>query len=215
MYLTAHSSHLLQPLDVSVFSPLKHFWKQHISVLSIYLSSTPVCKRIITSTYPKARIQAFTTSNITHGFQKTGIYPFQPDIVPHTLPQPQSQQSEPILPTQPLTALRQPLAPITDNRQLRSATSQVSALQADLSFTRATNEKLSIENSILRKPKITKKRKRNLNQEMKSKAQVYDNAAAHHEQEAATIRHKAAQIRKNARDQNTLDEPSDRAVNSA
>jgi regulator of replication initiation timing len=107
------------------------------------------------------------------------------------------------------------LAPITDNRQLRSATSQVSALQADLSFTRATNEKLSIENSILRKPKITKKRKRNLNQEMKSKAQVYDNAAAHHEQEAATIRHKAAQIRKNARDQNTLDEPSDRAVNSA
>ena len=97
-----------------------------------------------------------------------------------------------------------------DNRQLRSAKSQTSALCAEISFIRASNEKLSIENSILRKPKITKKRKRNLNREMGSQAEIYDEAAAHHEQEAAIIRQKAAKLRKN-----TQIEPSDRAVNSA
>jgi hypothetical protein len=193
LYLTPHTSHLLQPLDVSIFGPLKHFWKQGISILSIYLPSTPICKRIITSTYLKARIQAFTKRNITHGFGKTGIHPFQPEALLNTLPQHQSHQSGPvpdpvILPTQSFTALRQPLAPITNNRQLRSTNSQVSALQAELSFVRASNEKLSIENSILRKPKITKKRKRNLNQEMKSQAQIYDEAAAHYETEVAVIR---------------------------
>ena len=215
LYLTSHSSHLLQPLDVSIFGLLKHFWKQGINALSIYLPSTPICKRIITSTYPKARTQAFTQRNITHGFERTGIHPFQPDVVLNALPQHQSHQSEPvpdpvILPTQSFTALRQPLAPITNNRQLRSTASEVSALRAEISFIRASNEKLSMENSILRKPKITKKRKRNLNQEMKSKAQIYDEAAAHHEQEAAVIRQKAAKLRKNAQN-----EASGRAVNSA
>ena len=101
-----------------------------------------------------------------------------------------SEQSAPaldpvILPTQSFTAFRQPLAPITDNRQLRSIKSQTSALQAEISFVRASNEKLSIENSILRKPKITKKRKRHLNQEMQSQAEIYDEAAANDEKAVA------------------------------
>jgi DDE superfamily endonuclease/Tc5 transposase DNA-binding domain len=202
LYLTPHSSHLLQPLDISVFGPLKHFWKQGISILSIYLPSTPICKRIITSTYPRARIQALTERNITHGFEKAGIHPFQPEVLLNTLPQHQSHQSEPapdpvILPRQSFTALQQPLAPITGNRQLRSIESQTSALRAEISFVRASNEKLSIENSILRKPKITKKRKRHLNQEMRSQAEIYEEAAANYEKEAVVIRQKAAKLRTN------------------
>jgi hypothetical protein len=159
-------------LDVSVFRPLKHFWKQNISILSIYLPSTPICKRIITSTYPESRIQAFTERNITHGFAKTGIQPFQPEVLLDTLPQHQSKSVSGliVLPTQSFTALRQPLAPITDNRQLRSTESQMAALRAEVSFIRASNEKLRKENSVLRKPKITKTRKRDLNQEMRSPA---------------------------------------------
>jgi regulator of replication initiation timing len=214
LYLTPHSSHLVQPLDVSIFGPLKHFWKQGISILSIYLPSTPICKRIITSTYLKAWIQAFTKRNITHGFAKTGIHPFQPGTLLSTLPQHQSHQSGPILdpiilPTQSFTAFRQPLAQITDNRQLRSTESETSTLRAEISFVRASNEKLSIENSILRKPKITKKRKRNLNKEMTSQAEVYDEVAANFEKEAVVIRQKAAKLR--TKKQN---EPLDRAVNS-
>jgi hypothetical protein len=202
LYLTPHSSHRLQPLDVSIFGPLKHFWKQAISILSIYLPSTPVCKRIITSTYPKARIQAFTERNITHGFQKTGIYPFHPEVLLNTLPQDQLHQSEPapespIPPTPSFTHLRQPLTSIVDNRQLRSHGSEISTLQAEITHLRARNQQLSTENSILRKPKITKKRKRNLNKEMESQENIYDEAAAHYEQEAAVIRGKAAKIRQN------------------
>ena len=44
---------------------------------------------------------------------------------------------------------------------------------------------------------------------MQSQADIYDEAAANHEKEAAEIRHKAAKLR--AKKQN---EPSDRAVNS-
>ena len=123
-------------------------------------------------------------------------------------------QSEPashpiVLPIQSFTAFRQPLAQIIDNRQLRSTKSQTAALRAELSFVRASNEKLSIENSILRKPKITKKRKRNLNQEMGSQAEIYDDAAAHYDKEAAVIRQKAAKLRK--KNQNG---PLDRSGNS-
>ena len=85
----------------------------------------------------------------------------------------------------------------------------MSALRAEISFVRASNEKLSIENSILRKPKITKKRKRHLNQEMQSQADIYDEAAANYEKEAAVIRQKAAKLRTNKQNR-----PLDRAVDS-
>jgi len=183
--------------------------------MAIYLSSTPVCKRIITSTYPDARRQAFTQRNITHGFKKTGIYPFQPDTLLNVLPQHQSQhqshRSKPVSnPTSSIASLRQPLASITDNRQLRSKDLQISALRAELSFERANNEKLGKENSVLRKPKITKTRKRNLNQEMGSRADLYDEAAAKYEKDTAEIRRKAAKLRKEEEKKQ-----SDKAVNSA
>jgi regulator of replication initiation timing len=101
------------------------------------------------------------------------------------------------------------LALITDNRQLRSTGSQISTLQAEISFVRASNKKLNIENSILRKLKITKKRKRHLNQEMQSQAEIYDEAAANFETGAAVIRQKAAKLRINKQN-----DPSDRAINS-
>jgi hypothetical protein len=66
-----------------------------------------------------------------------------------------------------------------------------------------------MENSILRKPKITKKQKRHLNQEMQSQAEIYDEAAANFETGAAMIRQKAAKLRTNKQNG-----PSDRAVNS-
>lgn len=53
---------------------------------------------------------------------------------------------------------------------------------------RASNEKLSIKNSILRNPKIITKRKRNLNQETVSQAQVYEDTAEQFETEVAEIR---------------------------
>jgi hypothetical protein len=44
---------------------------------------------------------------------------------------------------------------------------------------------------------------------MQSQADIYDEAAANYEKEAAVIRHKAAKLRTNKQN-----EPSDRAVNS-
>ena len=67
-----HSSHLLQPLDVGCFSPLKkcynslahRYMKEHYSMTSL------ICK---------AYAMAMTPINIQRSFQKTGIFPFDPN----------------------------------------------------------------------------------------------------------------------------------------
>jgi hypothetical protein len=75
--------------------------------MSIFLSSTPIRKHLITSTYPQAWKQAFTKRNICSGFKKTGIYPFKPRILLNTLPH-QEEQSKPTPPAA-LAALASPL----------------------------------------------------------------------------------------------------------
>jgi hypothetical protein len=66
-----------------------------------------------------------------------------------------------------------------------------------------------MENSVLRNPKTTTKRKRNLNQEMVSQAQIYEDTAEQLETDATEIRQKAAKLR--TKEKNG---PADRAVNS-
>jgi hypothetical protein len=201
LYLASHSSHKLQPLDVSVFGPLKHFWRQAVTEMAIFMNSTPVCKRIITSAYPKARREAFTPRNMRSGFKRTGIYPFCPEVLLDALPQ---RQQPVICESIPITSIRIPLAEISANsisnpasRDERSAQRENTILRAENTFLRSYSEQLNTENSILRKPKVTKRTKRNLNKEVVNQAEVYDEAAQEHEDLAAEIRKKAAKFRKN------------------
>ena len=74
----SHCSHKLQPLDVSVYGPLKTYynaecgnWMKPGRKITLYEVS-----EILGKSYAKA----FTLENATAGFQKTGIYPFNDDI---------------------------------------------------------------------------------------------------------------------------------------
>jgi hypothetical protein len=87
--LPPHSSHKIQPLDLSTFRPLKTVI--NLEVDRIFRHSTMRLPRIEwTSVYIKARARCFKPSSIESGFQKAGIHPFNPEILLSTLTPPPS-----------------------------------------------------------------------------------------------------------------------------
>jgi hypothetical protein len=85
--LPPHSSHKTQPLDLSIFGPLKT--AINLEVDRIFRHSTVFLPRIEwTSAYIKARVRCFKPSSIESGFRKAGIYPFNPEILLSTLTPP-------------------------------------------------------------------------------------------------------------------------------
>ena len=75
-----HTTHLLQPLDVAVFQPLKHY---HAKALDIIARDGCVNfdKLDFLNTIEQIRTQAFKTSTIQSAFKRTGIWPFCPEII--------------------------------------------------------------------------------------------------------------------------------------
>jgi hypothetical protein len=78
--MPAHSSHLLQPLDVGCFSVLKHFYGQAVQDLA-RVGSTDINKRDFLDLYPAARQATFKPSIIASSFMSAGIIPFSPETV--------------------------------------------------------------------------------------------------------------------------------------
>ena len=74
--LPPHSTHRLQPLDVTVFSPLATAYSSQIdALLQSSQGFTRVSKRCFWSLFRKAWKTALSTSNIYAGFSTTGIWP--------------------------------------------------------------------------------------------------------------------------------------------
>jgi hypothetical protein len=87
--LPPHSSRKIQPLDLSIFGPLKT--ALNLEVDRIFRHSTNIMRlpRVEwTSAYIKARARCFRPSSIESGFRKAGIYPFDPEISLSTLEPP-------------------------------------------------------------------------------------------------------------------------------
>ena len=66
--MPAHSSHLLQPLDVACFSPLKRLYGDEVSALA---------RSRIHHTFNKV----FTAENARAGFRGAGLVPHNPEVV--------------------------------------------------------------------------------------------------------------------------------------
>ena len=72
-----HSSHILQPLDVGCFGPLKAAYVGQINNL-IRVHKTHVSKEDFLATFYTAFQAAMTKSNIQGGFRGVGLVPFDP-----------------------------------------------------------------------------------------------------------------------------------------
>jgi hypothetical protein len=75
-----HSSHLLQPLDVGCFGPLKRAYGGLVEA-KMRLGYNHIDKLDFLNTYPTAHRTVFTPQNIQSGFAAAGILPFEPQRV--------------------------------------------------------------------------------------------------------------------------------------
>lgn len=82
--LPPHSSHITQPLDVGVFGPMKKYYYQECKN---YMHSNPgVCitKYEIAKLTARPYAKAFSPDNIISAFRKSGIYPFDREMISET-----------------------------------------------------------------------------------------------------------------------------------
>jgi len=98
MVLPPHTSHLLQPLDVGVFSPLKNALTAQIKRY-IGTGIARLQKAEWLSSYIKARSLAITQTNIMSAWRGAGLWPFNPSKAIRRLPRlstppPQLQTTE-------------------------------------------------------------------------------------------------------------------------
>ncbi|KJZ68936.1 hypothetical protein HIM_11679 [Hirsutella minnesotensis 3608] len=73
-------THVLQPLDVVVFQPLKHYHAKALDVM-VRDGLVNITKLEFLSCIQQVRLQAFKESTIRSAFRKTGIFPFNPQVV--------------------------------------------------------------------------------------------------------------------------------------
>ena len=75
-----HSSHLLQPLDVGCFSPLKRAYGRLVEN-KMRLGFNHIDKFDFLEAYPQARMDAFKMESIKNSFAASGLIPFCPERV--------------------------------------------------------------------------------------------------------------------------------------
>jgi hypothetical protein len=168
-----HSSHLLQPLDVSCFSPLKKAYGRQIEEL-MRQQIIHITKEDFIPAFRAAFQASLTKSNIQGGFRGAGLVPFDPERVISTLdlklrtPTPQNSRASTAnpwtsqTPSNPIQALSQgsfikervarhqgssPTAILDAVDSLSKSTSrvmyQMALLQDEVKQLRKTNETLS------------------------------------------------------------------------
>jgi len=75
-----HSSHLLQPLNVGCFAPLKEAYSRKVVELTRYYINY-ITKLEFLPAFKAAFQQSFTSSNIRRAFEGSGLVPFKPEAI--------------------------------------------------------------------------------------------------------------------------------------
>ena len=79
-HIPPHSSHITQPLDVGCFSSLAQHYSDEVRAICD-TGVAQITKRDFIRLYSQARDLAFTRSNLTSAWRKTGLWPLDPSQV--------------------------------------------------------------------------------------------------------------------------------------
>ena len=97
LILLPHSTHRLQPLDVSLFAPLSSFYSTAANtLLTDSLGLINLSKRAFWSLFYPAWQQAFTPMNIASGFARMGIFPYNPSLLIDVITKPKPPTPPPV-----------------------------------------------------------------------------------------------------------------------
>jgi len=77
VWIPPHTSHILQPLDVGPFSPLKDYYRKGLRRYTIS-DVIHVDRPKFTKLYIEARPEAFKQKNVKAGWQRAGVVPWNP-----------------------------------------------------------------------------------------------------------------------------------------
>ena len=75
-----HTSHKLQPLDISFFGPLKIRYNRELDKWMVSNAGKRVTDYEIAELFGRAYEATASLEKAKNGFQKTGIFPYNPDI---------------------------------------------------------------------------------------------------------------------------------------
>ena len=74
--LPSHTSHILQPLDVAVYGPMKAAWREILQQYKLETRASNADKKNFTALLSKLWDRSLTPAQLRAGFRATGIYPF-------------------------------------------------------------------------------------------------------------------------------------------
>ncbi|KJZ68706.1 hypothetical protein HIM_11907 [Hirsutella minnesotensis 3608] len=146
-----HSTHRLQPLDVSLFGPLSTaYTNQLIRWTAKTQGLVGLSKREFWSLFWDAFGSSFSAENIASGWKRTGLLPFDPEVVLSQIAGKTEDESEPGSSSVDSLALEQPTA--RDLRRLVDKVVDKSSKNAerDSRKLRSTLESLQSQNELLR-----------------------------------------------------------------
>ena len=78
--LPPHSTHILQPLDVSIFGPLARAYKKQLYNTALY-GALAITKQEFLEIYQAAYSEAISSTNIASTWRATGLIPYNPFTV--------------------------------------------------------------------------------------------------------------------------------------
>lgn len=81
VYLPPHTSHVLQPLDLAIFSRIKSSYRAQIEALARFEDSAPVKKIRFVEYYNQAREYALNEIYIKAEWRAAGLFPWAPKKV--------------------------------------------------------------------------------------------------------------------------------------
>jgi hypothetical protein len=124
--LQPHSTYLLQPLDVGLFSPFNHYYGKEVDD-RVQMGITGIWKPLFLQLYQTARSKTFVQRSIKNSFVECGIVPFCPSKVLNKLPNFEEKTPPPESPT---TLAKPPTLPITP-RKPKDLESQLKSILDD------------------------------------------------------------------------------------
>ena len=83
--LPPHTSHWAQPLDKNPFSAFKEHFNKQMRKFLRQSGGRPLEKDEYNALFNVSWVKAITAQNIQAGFKRTGIWPPDPNVIPHEL----------------------------------------------------------------------------------------------------------------------------------